>query len=441
MQSPGRSRFRADIHPKCNSEMGQLWVFGDPDPFAKASAGPRVSPITAPGCWEGYLIGIHLERMMNTNYLLSLASLTLALALAACDNSGSSVAGPNGDTGNKVAPTAGMGARMVPVSITDPMINNNKAFTFLVPFGWNYQAKVEWHQEYENLASANVVISNPNNGDLGQIYPFIPFVWNPNNFKAVPGTIYIGGYVMAPVQDPSVFVQQIVFPAYRQGMGNVQVIGNTPLADVAQSIWKNTYAGNPNYSVTASALTVRYDFQGRSYDETFYCALNYATDPALPGAVLWRPEFIFSTRAFAGELQNGQGMIAASLTSVNVDMKWFAAYLQVHKLWQDGQMAAIKSEGELSRYLSGVNASVSSDIVDGYNQRQASQDKVYEKFSESIRGVETYSNPSTSDLVQLPAGYSNVWVNTSGEYFLSNEAGVDPNVGSVLSYTQLTPED
>ena len=64
-----------------------------------------------------------------------------------------------------------------------------------------------------------------------------------------------------------------------------------------------------------------------------------------------------------------------------------------------------------------------------------------DKFSESIRGVETYNNPATSESVQLPSGYSNVWVNTSGEYFLSNEGGLDPNVGSTLTYTQLSPEE
>ena len=378
---------------------------------------------------------------MNTKHILSLGLLTLAtFALCACDGTGASATGP--DTGNKTAPTSGIGMRMVPVSVTDPMINNMKAFTFLVPAGWNYDAKVEWHSEFENLASGNVVISNPANGDLAQMYPFIPYVWNPNAVVPLPvGGIYIGGYVMAPIRDPAVFLQQMVVPVFRSNIANVQVLNNTPLTDVAQAIWKSTYGSNPNYGVTATAWTIRYDLGGRAYEETFYCALNYATDPSLPGAVLWRPEFIFSTRAFAGELQNSQGMMMASMTSIKPDMKWFAAYLKVHKMWQDGQMAAIKSAGDLSRTLSSVNASVDQGIIDGYNQRQASEDKVFDKFSESIRGVETYNNPSTSESVQLPSGYSNVWVNTSGEYFLSNEAGVDPNVGSILSYTQLSPED
>ena len=100
-------------------------------------------------------------------------------------------------------------------------------------------------------------------------------------------------------------------------------------------------------------------------------------------------------------------------------------------------MAAIRGAGELSRYVSGVNASIDQTIISGYKDRQASEDRVFDSFSESIRGVETYADPVSGGNVQLPSGFSNVWVNTSGEYFLTNDAGVDPNVGSTLSYTAL----
>ncbi len=369
-------------------------------------------------------------------YLIGIALPIFTLALAACEKTGSAT----GPAGEKKAPTSGMGTRLASITVTDPMLNNMKAFSVLVPQGWNYQAKVEWHSEFENLASANIVISNPANGDLAQIYPFIPYVWNPNAlFPLTPGSIYIGGYVMAPINDAAVFVQQMVLPAFRANIADVQVLDKTPLTGLAQAIYKSYYNSNPNYGISAASWTIRYDLGGKTYDETFYCALSYATDPALPGAVLWRPEFIFSLRAFAGGLADSAPLMQTCVTSVKPDMKWFAAYLQVHKLWQDGQMAAIKSAGDLSHYLSGVSADVNQTIIDGYNQRQASEDKVYGQFSESIRGVQTYANPYTQDNVQLPSGYSNVWVNTSGEYFLSNETGVDPNVGSTLSWQELTP--
>jgi hypothetical protein len=377
---------------------------------------------------------------MNIKHILGLiAALLIIQALFGCSTA--DLAGGKSDDEKVVAPTDGTGLRMMPIAVNDPMMNGTKAFTMLVPQGWNYDAKVEWRHEFENLASSNVVLKNPGNGDQVQIYPFIPYVWNPNALiPLAPGSIYIGGYVMAPIQDPAVFIERVVLPAFRPNITNMQVLDKTPLTQVAQTIWKSTYASNANYGVSAASFTIRYSLNGGTFDETFYCALNYATDPALPGAVLWRPEWIFSTRAFAGELQKNQGLMMAAATSVTVDMKWFAGYMQVHKLWQDGQMAAIRGAGELSRYVSGVNASIDKTIIDGYRDRQASEDRVFDSFSESIRGVETYADPMNGN-VQLPAGYSNVWVNTSGEYFLSNQGGVDPNVGSTLSWTALSPAE
>lgn len=383
---------------------------------------------------------------MNLKTILGLFALLFVIqALFGCstaDLAGGKSSDGKPSVDGKVAPVDGTGLRMVPVSVTDPMMNGMKAFTVLVPQGWNYDARVEWRHEYENLASANVLIKNPANGDQVQIYPFIPYVWNPNAvFPLTPGSIYIGGYVMAPIQDPAVFVERIVLPAFRPGIQNVQVLGKTPLTQVAQAIWKSTYASNPDYGVSAAAWTIRYTLNGGTFDETFYCALNYATDPALPGAVLWRPEWIFSTRAFAGQLQANEGAMMAAATSVNVDLKWFAGYLQVHKMWQDGQMAAIRSAGELSRYVSGVNADINNTILQGHKDRQASEDRVFDAFSESIRGVETYADPVNGGNVQLPSDFSRAWVSSRGEYFLSNDTGVDPNVGSTLTWTALSPAE
>ena len=58
-------------------------------------------------------------------------------------------------------------------------------------------------------------------------------------------------------------------------------------------------------------------------------------------------------------------------------------------------------------------------------------------ISESIRGVTTYTNPYDERPVPLPSDYSYAWVNRSGEYVLSNDAGYDPNVGSVSEWRLL----
>jgi hypothetical protein len=63
-----------------------------------------------------------------------------------------------------------------------------------------------------------------------------------------------------------------------------------------------------------------------------------------------------------------------------------------------------------------------------YENRQRSEDHVFRQFSEATRGVETYRNPSTGELIELSNQYGHAWVNNRGEYLLSDQAGFNPSV-------------
>jgi len=61
------------------------------------------------------------------------------------------------------------------------------------------------------------------------------------------------------------------------------------------------------------------------------------------------------------------------------------------------------------------------------------------QYSQYMRGVETYQNPSTGETVDLDNNYGHAWVNNRGEYMLSDQAGFDPNAvpGKTQNWTQL----
>lgn len=65
--------------------------------------------------------------------------------------------------------------------------------------------------------------------------------------------------------------------------------------------------------------------------------------------------------------------------------------------------------------------------MQAYEQQQAVQDAMAEGFSQTIRGVETFRDPQTGESWELPGGYTEVWTNGSGEFVLSETAGLDPN--------------
>ena len=54
-------------------------------------------------------------------------------------------------------------------------------------------------------------------------------------------------------------------------------------------------------------------------------------------------------------------------------------------------------------------------------------------WSQTMRGTETYVDPSSGTPVELPAHFDTVWTNSLGEYALVLTPGVNPN--QVLSGT------
>lgn len=65
-------------------------------------------------------------------------------------------------------------------------------------------------------------------------------------------------------------------------------------------------------------------------------------------------------------------------------------------------------------------------------------DRIHLRFSQYIRGVETYRAPDGHP-IELPSGYNNAWTNNLGEYILSNSPNFNPNVQLKGNWHQLQP--
>ena len=63
-----------------------------------------------------------------------------------------------------------------------------------------------------------------------------------------------------------------------------------------------------------------------------------------------------------------------------------------------------------------------------YEQRQATQDRINQNWSQYLRGVDEYRDPVAGRAVELPSGYRNAWVNGNGEYLVTESVNFNPNV-------------
>jgi hypothetical protein len=125
--------------------------------------------------------------------------------------------------------------------------------------------------------------------------------------------------------------------------------------------------------------------------------------------------------------------------SFRVNLVWFSKYRQVLQMWQQNQMQAIRSAGELSRYIARTTDEIAAMTRQQYENQQSAYDRINERFSRYIRGVESYRDPFRGRDVELPSGYREAWVSGRGEYLLSNDPNFNPNVGDTVEWRPMNP--
>ena len=75
--------------------------------------------------------------------------------------------------------------------------------------------------------------------------------------------------------------------------------------------------------------------------------------------------------------------------------------------------------------------------MSSYRERSAAYDRIFDNYSQTVRGVETYVDPATNSKMELPNGYSDAWTNGT-DYVMSNDPRFDPNVGSSQNWQRLS---
>ncbi len=73
-----------------------------------------------------------------------------------------------------------------------------------------------------------------------------------------------------------------------------------------------------------------------------------------------------------------------------------------------------------------------------WEARQATQDRLARNFSDNVRGVDRFYDPHAEKEVELPSGYGMAWANTLGEYVVTSDPNLNPNVGSNLHWEPMT---
>jgi hypothetical protein len=321
-----------------------------------------------------------------------------------------------------------------PQVIRDPAAENVDALVFLLPDGWQAKGDVLWLPEWERLTFLRTTISDPFSGVTIDWLPIQDFIWfePPAGFSAPIGGNYQGKAYVPPVADPAQFVADFWMPSMLPHLRNATLVSVNQVPAVAVEFARQF--GGPAEAF-AYTLRYRYDQDGLTWDEDVSFALLYSSGN---GITSWYVNFAYTVRAPAGELDRNAGVISTVVASRTVTPQWEAIYRLVQQLFIQGirqQMADTEAFGRTLAQYRAETAALQEQVT---RERQASQDRIADLRGEVLQGIQTYVDPVNQQHVQLPAGWSQYWVNQQGQY-AATDPGFDPGSFAGGGWQRLEP--
>jgi hypothetical protein len=192
---------------------------------------------------------------------------------------------------------------------------------------------------------------------------------------------------------------------------------------------ETTMSGELKSWITAGEVLLAYNFQGQEVRESVAMMVFFMLNRmagVMPGEVR---EFltISAMPALAARAPHGQldfKLTEAIRLSMSRDPEWSAL---MHEHQQ--KMAGISAKGAADRH--NIWMKTSREIAEirqrGYENTQASQDRIHENFSQMIRGVETFVDSRSNERIELPNTHSHAWRLNDDTYILTNDPNFQPN--------------
>ncbi|MBZ5610839.1 MAG: hypothetical protein LAP38_21460 [Acidobacteriia bacterium] len=344
--------------------------------------------------------------------------------------------------------------RFQTVSIMDdPRHIGGEAFRILAPIDWRVEGSIIWKNAASDPAAPWVKLIGPSHQEIG-VLPPIAFIWNPQMLGARfrPGSFYAGTEVQPPMLDPAQCLKTIVIGRYLRNLVTADVVKQESLPDLATA-GRLKYPQPEYKNAVFQAGKMRFEFteNGVPMEEDVYvltAAVQFQVGPTV--STMWGPDEIRYSKAPKGTLDAQVPLFQTAMFSLRPNLQWWAKVQEVSqelaRLQMQAsntaaarsmqQMAAADRAIELSRHNAKNNEQISDMIVKGYQNRQATMDRINARWDRTIRGVDVYRNAGGEN-VELPSGYNNAWVNQSGQYLVTGSLNYDPNSASNGSWTRL----
>jgi hypothetical protein len=317
-------------------------------------------------------------------------------------------------------PASGKVMRFLKHEVRDREGTGLVAATYLVPKEWTVNDRLWWeYRDCFNPIRYSAKIQSKDASLKIEVYPDIAASWSMGPYGSQ------GVRAPANVKDA---LRQFI-NSVRQGR-KIHIVSEKLIS--GSSTGPVQQAGSMIRTHSAGAvLRVKYQEKNQPVEEEFYATLS-VVKVATQGVVylesdVWTLSNLCSCTAAGASVEECRTMVLMIRSSSRLELPFYNRYVQVQKLLQDQAYARIYQAGQLSRIISQTHEQISQSISDSYWERQRSNDRINEQFSDYIRGVDRYSDESGT-VYQLPSGYAGAWVNNRGEYLVTDQTSFNPNV-------------
>ncbi len=321
--------------------------------------------------------------------------------------------------------------------------------SILIPVDWQSQGATTWNiKDKCNGIVTRFAVSGPD-GRAFERFPVYNWVWadNPQSLRSAAAQEAQFGMKSCDVSPP-LGAQDYLRRNLPRLRPNAQLVGfeQTPklmqdLQQQAQQIESAARQYNLRQQVKYDAIKarVKYDFEGKPMEEWIVAAT--VTTGTFGPLGQWSYNcgaYAAGQRAPAGQLDASAKLFELIASTFRVNPEWQARITKHAMAIQQTDQKGIRDRAAIQAKSAEDTRRIQQET---YENRQRSQDTINSDFSQVIRGVESYRNPSTGETLELDANYGHAWVNNHGEYLLSDQAGFDPNSvrGNTANWTQLQP--
>ena len=326
-----------------------------------------------------------------------------------------------------------------------------EAFRLLIPDQWRFQGGVSWNmQKFPAEAVIAFKVDSPDGQSLLEHFPHRIIFWSQD--RSLQASYSQTGAEILPPMNSVDYLRNVFLKRQRADVSDLKVLESGPLPELARrnleitkyhmGVFNQISPFTFRYELNSDAghLRVQYRRQGREIIEELIVSISYMTAymQGMYGpvtALTWIPQVkIFKTPA--PEMAAKAPLFKVMVDTYQENPAWMVAGTRLAATVTRNQLRQQQAIFNQMQQIRRTQNEISDMIHEGYQRRSAAMDRVFDKYSESIRGVDTYRDPVSDREVQLPNGMRNAWTN-GREYIVSDEAGYNPNIGSNQNWQQM----